>query len=565
MPRKPRSLKQQMDRLTAELRAAGWTWTQIAAEYQRRYRLNPRQAFREAHRLTQAAVTARWDALWPDEPLSVRKLAWWEAWPGPTGHEPPLAALNRLARIYQCRTIDLIEGEDHTADDANTPHPADSHVRPIGHAARPTSPVSLTFDDIQDLLSSLPPQPSAASAGGLLRREFDELVDALTRWAERMRRRDALALLGAAATSAYASPVFDRLNPDDLERLALAVADPARVDGATVAHIEAILHHSMRQEYTLGPHSALETVLAQRHLVHHLLAGGAKAPIRDRLLSVLANLSRCTGWMLFNLNDFNAAEHYLAQARTAAHQANDDAVAALILANLSQLATWRGDPRQGLDHALAAVEWARRAGSRLLAAYAHDVEARAHAGISARSAASDRRSGRTRCLRALDQAHAALTRITSGDPAAGLVYNYCDANRQSTGSSCLITMNFRPAQALDMARTALTRIAPAVTHSIAFTHVWIARAHLNLRDIDETCAALAEAAALTQVNVSARLTRSILETREKLSPWSSTRPVIDLDDRLHTLGLRPSQTPTGGCSAFRRGLRICPTTSTITS
>lgn len=73
-------------------------------------------------------------------------------------------------------------------------------------------------------------------------------------------------------TSAYAAPMFERLTPDDLERLSLAVADPARVDDATLADIEAILHHSMREEYAMGPQAALETVLAQRHLVHHLLA-----------------------------------------------------------------------------------------------------------------------------------------------------------------------------------------------------------------------------------------------------------------------------------------------------
>ncbi|MEV5410570.1 hypothetical protein AB0K60_17220 [Thermopolyspora sp. NPDC052614] len=542
MPRKPRSLKQEMDRLTAELREAGWTWTQVAAEYRRRYRLNPRQAFREAHRLTQAAVTLRWDALWPDDPLSVRKLGWWEAWPGPTGHEPPLAALNRLARIYQCRTTDLIDAEDHTPADPNTPHPPDSNVRPVGHAAQPDRAANLTFESVEDVLPSLPPRSPAAtvSPGGLLRREFSDLVHALTRWAERMKRRDALALLGAAATSAYASPTFERLNSDELERLGSAVTDPARIDGATITHIEAILHHSMRQEYALGPHAALETVLAQRHLVHHLLTAGVEEHNRVRLLSLLANLSRCTGWMLFNLGDFNAAEHYFAHARTSAHEAGDDAVAALVLANWSQLATWRGNPRQGLDHALAATRWAHQAGSQLLAAYAHDVEARAYAGIVSRSAAAESRGDRTRCLRALDQAHNALTRIDTGDPATGLVYNYCDANRISTNASCLITMNYRPTQALDAARTALTRIDPAVTHTIAFTHLWIARAHLHLRDIEEACEELARAAT-THRNAYPRLTHTITEIREKLSPWNRTRAVARLDEQLHTIGLTNSR------------------------
>jgi hypothetical protein len=85
--------------------------TAIAQDFQVRFKLNPLRAFREAHRLTQAGVVHRWNQHWPDDPLSERRLGAWEALPGLTGNEPPLAGLERLAKIYQCRAGDLVDGD----------------------------------------------------------------------------------------------------------------------------------------------------------------------------------------------------------------------------------------------------------------------------------------------------------------------------------------------------------------------------------------------------------------------------------------------------------------------
>ena len=40
---------------------------------------------------------------------------------------------------------------------------------------------------------------------------------------------------------------------------------------------------------------------------------------------------------------------------------------------MSHLATWQGKPRMGIDHAVAAGEWAKRTDDLLLRAYAADV------------------------------------------------------------------------------------------------------------------------------------------------------------------------------------------------
>ncbi|WP_114027101.1 hypothetical protein [Sphaerisporangium album] len=518
-----------MDRLTAELRERGSTWIEVAEEYRRRYRLNARQAFREAHRLTQERVVEQWRELWPSEPFSVRKLGSWEAWPGLTGNEPPVAGLNRLARIYGCRACDLVDGEDHTGSDQNANVPRRRDI--------PTTPgkLTLTFSDIQDILPTQP-LPGPTSPGEPRDREFEQLVHAFTDWATQMNRRDVLALIGAAATSAYVSPLLDRLDAEESQRLRMAITDPNRVDDATIAHIQAILRHSMRQEDVLGPQATVATVLAQQNLVLSLLSAGVSAHMRGRVLSLLADIHRCTGWMLFNLNDFRGADYYYAQARDAAHQADDDAMCGMVLANWSQLATWRGDPRLGVEHALGALAWGRRAGSKMLTAYACDVGARAYAAVVRRSAKAERRKDHSRCFRSVDQAERELHGADEGDPGARLVPFYGQGQYLSTKTGCLLDTG-DPARALEVAGAATAGIDPTFVRNVAYIRLKTAQAHLDLRDIDQACEELGEAARLAERNTSPRLARSVVETREKLSPWNRTRSVAALDERLYTARL----------------------------
>ncbi len=46
--------------------------------------------------------------------MTHKNVSYWEAWPASTGRMPSARVLNRLARIYQCRAEDLLDGEDHT-------------------------------------------------------------------------------------------------------------------------------------------------------------------------------------------------------------------------------------------------------------------------------------------------------------------------------------------------------------------------------------------------------------------------------------------------------------------
>ncbi|MGH3826292.1 MAG: helix-turn-helix domain-containing protein, partial [Pseudonocardiaceae bacterium] len=67
---------------------------------------------------------------------------------------------------------------------------------------------------------------------------YEQLAKFLQEWANTMKRRKLLQLLGWAATTA-ASPISG-LNTEEQERLAQAIATPSRVDAQVIGHIETI-------------------------------------------------------------------------------------------------------------------------------------------------------------------------------------------------------------------------------------------------------------------------------------------------------------------------------------
>jgi hypothetical protein len=416
---------------------------------------------------------------------------------------------------------------------------------------RPSPQVAQDLDDALTAAGTLavlapPPQPRAQSAarhaaevtailaavqepgpGGLAYDgDYDQLIQALKDWAAKLKRRDLLAILGAAATATYAA------TPDAPKRTMLAALGEGPADEPVVAHMTAILRHLRLQEDSLGPQAVLRTALAQLDVTRSLLAGSQSARIRSQLLSLLAGIASSTGWMLFELNDFKGAGNYYALARSAAHEADDDAMCSLVLANWSYLATWAGDPRLGVEHALGAVAWGQRAGSPRLVAYACDMGARAYSQVAARS--GNGRADRARCMASLDQARQELSAVQADDPGTSLVYYHTSARHASTRADCLLALD-EPEPALDLARQSLPGLGPAFPQGMAWVRVRAAQAHLKMTDIDAACAQLTDAVTLAAGKSSARLNGMITGTRRSLTPWQGSRAVTALDDHIREL------------------------------
>jgi hypothetical protein len=101
---------QEQRALAADLRESGVAVREIAATLRDRYGVNARVAMQTAAGWSQAEAAEVWTRRWPDDPKTFKNISMWELWPGPTGHAPSLAVLDRLAQLYGCAVADLVAG-----------------------------------------------------------------------------------------------------------------------------------------------------------------------------------------------------------------------------------------------------------------------------------------------------------------------------------------------------------------------------------------------------------------------------------------------------------------------
>jgi transcriptional regulator with XRE-family HTH domain len=111
-----RSRRARLAALSAQLRAGGQSWAQIARTVQDQEHVNARVALRLAHGWTQEQVAIRWNQQWPPKGGSAgitdKNISAWETWPL-SGVQPSLKTLKRLAQLYQCDIGQLVEDGDY--------------------------------------------------------------------------------------------------------------------------------------------------------------------------------------------------------------------------------------------------------------------------------------------------------------------------------------------------------------------------------------------------------------------------------------------------------------------
>jgi tetratricopeptide (TPR) repeat protein len=299
----------------------------------------------------------------------------------------------------------------------------------------------------------------------------------------------------------------------------MAHDSPVKVDDQLIDEIESALADAMAQDDRYGPWLVLRSVLSQQNIVAGVLPD-CPSRFRPRLMSVYANLTRFAGWLYFDLGDHASASKFYENARLAAHEAGDAELAAFTLSHMSHLAVWNGNPRLGVDHAEAALSWARRSCDPLLIADTAEMAARAYSQIPGEKSAA---------LAALDE----NTQHAAEKPREGksLAYFYGPGFAAAARSSCLRQLGDAD-RAEAAARESLALVGPAFVRARAFSLLELGNAHVRQREIEAAAAIFAEAAELATRNNSGRLVDSLRESRAMLTPWAAEHAVRELDQHL---------------------------------
>ncbi len=330
-----------------------------------------------------------------------------------------------------------------------------------------------------------------------------------------MERREVLRGLGVT----FSGTALPTGGPESKELMQVA-EQASRIEANAVCVIEEILAQARRIDDLLGSRAALPMALTLGNLISRLLKGPQREKVHTSLLSLGAQLSELRGWLAFDMADHRAARTHFKEGLQGAHEAADEALGSYILGYLSILATYSGEPQEGLAFAEASQSRAQRVATETTRSWLATVEAEAWASLRAVSATEW----------ALERAETTLNKAKREDDPSW-IYHYGQAGLKSAVGTCYLllgqTERARAAmgEAISFSRTREVREQALYLTRMAATYV------LD-EEIEEACRLANNALVVAQDTSSDRALERVLELREQLEPWSDTESVKELDGSL---------------------------------
>jgi hypothetical protein len=215
-------------------------------------------------------------------------------------------------------------------------------------------------------------------------------------------------------------------DPDDdlMVRLATARA----VSAAEVGIMRQQVEHIRALDRQLGAPAVLEQLRALMATMTGLLTYSLRPGNREQLAAVLADAGALAGWQALDVGSVGQAWRHYETAKSAAMQADSDALLAHAMGEQSFALLDVGETQQAVELVRQARGLTARSGPRLLTAWLHAAEAEAHA-----AARED-----PECRRSLDAADAALP-AEAVDPALPYIF-LSEAHLARWRGNCLIRL-----------------------------------------------------------------------------------------------------------------------------
>jgi len=353
MPHARTSIRAEKRGLREQMRAAGLSYGEIAAEFSRRYHLRPRTAWREAYGWSLQEAADKVNAFRGDTGLdpgalcgmTAAHLSEHEGWPGygpaPTGRRPSPYLLAVLAGIYSCPPGDLIDFADRKALPRTDLLVIDTYA-----TVSNTSPGSG---------NSPPPGPVSSLLSVDCGRDGDDPVN---------RREFSIMALGALAGAAVPPPRV-----------------PATVSGDHVRALQAVAAKLWARDREVGGSALSRQAMGQYATARAMLDTGSYTSVTGSALrSVTAELAVCAGFAAHDAADQATARALLTEAVLLA--ADDPLLAARACSLLALQSSALAAADGGIGRAREALRFLDQAES----AARHEPSPRLHAAIWMRRA-----------------------------------------------------------------------------------------------------------------------------------------------------------------------------------
>lgn len=527
----------QRQKRARELRAKGMSWPHVVDVLALDSSASPLRLYRLAHNRSAADVVDEINQLDPAATAALRaqRLYDYEMWPE-GGRRPSLWVLPILARIYHTSARKLITESTYASYSANDQGELDaadfSHLDEHNPRRAPVRFGYFPEDQSSDPDSVSPWLNATAEAdegpypAAVTNDESVALFRSVIGLESDPQRQETLLRLALALGGVSGLPIVHKLSPEDRERLADVIITPRRVDLGTVQILKNITEMCRKLDDTRGPETVLRAMLWFRTVVAEILRDTPRLSLWQNLVQVYAELSQFTGWLLYDLGHYKAADRHFKDGLAAAHEAQDIRTAAYIHCCLAHMAAFRRETMSALDHVFAAQGWASRSGSRLLASYTEQLAAWAFA-----DAGWEPPTGK-----ALLRAQKLLPDMV-GDNDPSYLYFVDRGFTVGFGAGCWHRLN-RSKRALAESEEAIALTDPLLApRNLGFRLLDRAGALLAQKEIPEAARLSLDIADIVTAHSSVRLTKQLHALRGQLQPWSGTPEMQQLDQRLTELNL----------------------------
>ena len=337
---------------------------------------------------------------------------------------------------------------------------------------------------------------------------------------EMERRRFVKQLIQVVAIGA-AVPFIEPGYEEPLERLALALYRPSRLDLQTVEHLEEITQGHRELYHRLGPFELLGDINGHLRTLLILLVDAKPARLRRRIAAMAGETAGHAAWLSYDIQHHRAVGGFYKIADVVMDQAGDPALQAYIRGFRSTVRCSEGDPRGALLFAQGATGLAARSATATTTSWLKGLEAQACAAIGD---VED-------CFIALKRSEAAIERSHPDEDPAWM-YRFDRGRFELLAGSCYRRLG-KTVAAERTLTGALVSLGPSCSaRRRSEVLLELAYVAMQRRDLDRACELAGQALAGVMEAGSVAGLQDVRQFRAELKQWDDSAAVASLDERL---------------------------------